>query len=85
MDNLHYHNLAHPSFVYPQILPNGNSFVLATYTNGFEPQEPGSYAISNLGVFAELLVSMLQLDVGNPAKIVLGSTISKVACLLCIF
>jgi hypothetical protein len=46
------------------ILPNGKSFVVSTFTNGFEPTEP----INNLAYYIELLIEISGLGVGLSNK-----------------
>jgi protein phosphatase methylesterase 1 len=53
------------------VLPNGRSFILAAYSNGFqgpEPNQPYPYDASLLGVFAEMLIDELELHIGCPPK-----------------
>jgi hypothetical protein len=59
-----YNTLQEISYV---ILPNGNDFILATLTDGFEPTEPD---IDNLSYLAELLIDMTGLSNGDPIKII---------------
>jgi protein phosphatase methylesterase 1 len=59
------------------VLPNGRSFVLAAYSNGFSGPEPGHpypYDGSLLGVFTEMLIDELQLHAGCPPKIQIDNT-----------
>jgi len=52
------------------ILPNGKELILAAYSDGYEPLQPGDYDISNLGYFAELVIKNLNLDAGNPPQLI---------------
>jgi protein phosphatase methylesterase 1 len=47
------------------MLPNGRNFVLAIYTNGYEPTEPN---IDNLSYLAELIIDGLGLDVDSSSR-----------------
>ncbi len=54
-------------------LPNGQAFILAAYSDGFQGPEPGQpypWDASVLGVFCEMLVDELALDAGGPPKLV---------------
>ncbi len=53
------------------MLPNGQEFILAAFSNGFQGPEPGQpypYDASLLGVFSEMLIDRLNLSAGSPPK-----------------
>lgn len=54
------------------VLPNGQEFILAAFSNGFQGPEPGNpypYDASLLGVFCEMLIDELALDADCPPKL----------------
>jgi hypothetical protein len=51
------------------VLPNGQSLILAAFSDGWNQKQPEPYDGSLLGGFAELLIERLGLDTGNPPKL----------------
>ncbi len=61
------------------ILPNGQEFILAAFSNGFvspETNNPLPYDASLLGMFCETLIEHLGLDAGCPPKLKLDNDTS---------
>ncbi|MBN1488726.1 MAG: serine hydrolase, partial [Phycisphaerae bacterium] len=59
------------------VLPNGQEFILAAFSNGFQGPEPGNpipYDASLLGVFAEMVIDELNLCAGCPPKVIIDNT-----------
>lgn len=54
------------------VLPNGQQFILAAFSDGFQGPEPGNpypWDASLLGVFGEMLIDEFDLCAGCPAKV----------------
>lgn len=63
------------------ILPNGQPFILAAYSDGFSGPEPGQpfpWDASGLGSFCEMVIDELDLAVGSPPKIIIDNTDPRV-------
>jgi hypothetical protein len=52
------------------ILPNGKEFILSVFSDGYESDQPFPYDVSNLGVFAEMIIEKSGLSKGNPTSLV---------------
>lgn len=64
------------------MLPNGQEFILAAFSNGYtssEPSNPTPYDGSFLGNFTELLIDRLNLAAGCPPKIKIDNTSAAVS------
>jgi len=63
------------------LLPNGKRFILATFTNGYEPSEP---LTDNLSYYVDLLIQGTELSQGLPVTVTYSTLSVAVACVVTI-